>query len=256
MVAQRRGHGNLRRANAENDPCPAVGLFADTVANQQGEEDTDNTGGHVHQSSSLGGVTKVANKGCGVSRNNTARDGELTKVRPLPLHIISFTYQDDGENHEVQLRIHKSLKNLLGAELAALNTSLVDANMLQQSNLLLVRQPTSLHGGVGKEEESSETDHDGDEAENNKHGAPPSKRSSRAHMLEAIRNETTNNLAKTQTQVPKRKTRGLLGLGVPLAADEHQGRTNCSLKDTEEDTGDEEGLVVVGGGTTSGRDTP
>lgn len=75
-------------------------------------------------------------------------------------------------------------------------------------------------------------------------------------MLEAIRHGTSDNLANTETEVPERETRGLLGLCIPLAADEDQGRADGGLKDAKEDTGDEESLVIGGGGGAGGCDAP
>lgn len=68
------------RDDADNDPGPAVGAHADTKANEQGEEDGDNSGRHVHQSGALRSKTKVANQSRGVGRDDATGNRELNGV--------------------------------------------------------------------------------------------------------------------------------------------------------------------------------
>ena len=75
-------------------------------------------------------------------------------------------------------------------------------------------------------------------------------------MLEAERDQTTQNLCDPESQVPQHEPRGLLGLGVVLAADEHQGRTDGRLEDAQEDPRHQECGVVVRAGRGSGSDAP
>ena len=166
------------------------------------------------------------------------------------------SYQDDRDEHEVELRITKSLKNLLRTELAVLDTSLVDTDVLEQGNLLTRRQPPSLHGCVREEQEGAETNEHSDATQSHKHDTPASKRGTGTNVLEAKRHSTSDNLAQAQTEIPEGKPRSLLRLGVPLAADEHQGRTDGGLEDTQEDSRHEERGVVVSGSTTGGSDAP
>lgn len=94
--------------------------------------------------------------------------------------------------------------------------------MLEESDLLIVRQPFGLHGSIRKENDDARTNDDGDEAEGKEHGSPSSKLGIRAHVLEAKRYNTANDLAEAETKVPEREARSRLRLGIPLTADEHQ----------------------------------
>jgi hypothetical protein len=77
-----KGH-YVRRDDAGDDPSPAVGCPADTEADQQSEKDADDTGGHVHQSSALGGVSEVADEGGRVGGNDTTADRKLVCLSAL-----------------------------------------------------------------------------------------------------------------------------------------------------------------------------
>jgi len=166
------------------------------------------------------------------------------------------TYKNDGKEEQIELGVHEGLEDLLGSELPVLDTGLVDADVLEELNLFLAAQPPSLHGGIGKEEEGPETDGDGQATEHHEHDPPARERGVLADVLEAVRHGATNDLAETETEIPEGEAGSRLGLGVPLAADEEQRGRNGSFEDTKEHTGDEESLVIVGGGTGSGGDTP
>lgn len=128
--------------------------------------------------------------------------------------------------------------------------------MLQQGNLLGVAQPAGLHGRVRDEEDGADANGDGQAAEDDEHDAPAGKARAGSDMLEAVGDGAAEDLAEAETEVPEGEARGLLRLGVPLGADEHQGGTDGGLEDTQEDAGDEKGLVVVGGGTAGGCGAP
>jgi hypothetical protein len=55
-------------------------------------------------------------------------------------------------------------------------------------------------------------------------------------MLKTKGQETANDLASAQAAIPEGESGGLLGLGVPPAADEDQGGNNTSLEYPKEDT--------------------
>lgn len=128
--------------------------------------------------------------------------------------------------------------------------------MLQQSNLLVVRKPGGLHGSVRQEEEGRETNDNSDTSQDDKHDTPASEASAGGDMLEAVRNGTTKDLAQAQAEIPEREARSLLRFCIPLAANEHQRRPNSCLEDTQEDTRDEQRLVVVSSGTASSGNAP
>ena len=75
-------------------------------------------------------------------------------------------------------------------------------------------------------------------------------------MLEAKGDETTDNLTETETKIPEGKPGSLLGFGVPLTADEHQGRGNGSLEYAKEDTGHQQTVIIVSSSATGSGDTP
>ena len=77
MVAEERG---LPRDDADNDPSPAVRLLANAVADEEGEEDADSAGRHVHQGRLHRGIAKSLDQGGGVGSNDTTGDGELARV--------------------------------------------------------------------------------------------------------------------------------------------------------------------------------
>ena len=69
------------------------------------------------------------------------------------------------------------------------------------------------------------------------------------HVLEAEGDNAPDDLAHAKTAVPEAESGGLLGLGVPLTADEHEaGRDGC-FEDAEEDAGDKQRVVVEGSGS-------
>ena len=57
-----------------------MGLLANAVADEEGEEDADGTGWHVHQGRLHRSIIKSLNQGGGVGRNDTTGDGELARV--------------------------------------------------------------------------------------------------------------------------------------------------------------------------------
>lgn len=181
------GSWHLRRNDTGNDPSPSVRLLANTIANQQGEEDANNTGWHIQQSCLLGSPCRtfirqnVADQSCGVGGDDAARNGQ----------------EDDRQNQEIDLRVQKSLADLLDTELAALDTSLVDTDMLQKSNLFRVGKPFSLHRGIRNEEKGANAENNSQASQSDEHSSPASQSSRRAHVLETKRDETTDNLAKT-----------------------------------------------------------
>lgn len=122
--------------------------------------------------------------------------------------------------------------------------------MLQESDFLSIGQPLGLHRGVGDEEQNADADENGDDTEGDEHDAPASEAGA-GDVLEAVGDGAADDLAEAQSEVPEGEARGGLGLGVVLAADEHEGGTDGGLEDAEEDAGHEEGLVVVRGGTAS-----
>lgn len=167
-----------------------------------------------------------------------------------------MAYQDDSEEQEIHLGISQGFQDLLSAEFAVLNTSLVDTDVLQQGNLLIVRHPLSLHRGVRKKDDDARADDDGDQTESQKHSAPSRETSVGAHVLEAKRHKTTDDLTETQTKIPEGEARRRLGFSVPHTADNHQTWCNRCLEDTQEDAGDKESLIVGGRGTAGGSGTP
>lgn len=166
------------------------------------------------------------------------------------------TYQKDRQQQQPNLRINTRLKQLLNPEVAVLDTSQIDAHMLQQSHLLPIIHPLSLHGSVRKKNQNSHPDHERHHAQNQKHDSPPSKGGVHRHLLESPRKETPQDLAHAKTQEPERDPWGLLGLGIPLTADQHEGGRHGGLEHAEEDSGHEDGLVVVGRGDGAGGYAP
>lgn len=75
-------------------------------------------------------------------------------------------------------------------------------------------------------------------------------------VLEGEGDQATEDLANTQTGVPDGESRCLLLLVVVLGADKHKARSNGSLKDTQEDTGGHERVVVKGTGSSSTAQAP
>lgn len=226
--------------DAGNDPRPAVRAVADAEPDHEGEEDADHARGHVHQGCLLGGVLEAADESGRVRGDDAAGDRQ----------------QDNRNEEKPELGIKDGLANLLEAELLGRDASLVDGDVLEKGELLDIRKPFSLHRSVGQEKDDGKTSDDGNAAEDYKHGAPSRQSGIGSNMLEAIRDSTTQNLAETETKVPKREARSLLRLCVPVAANEHEGRTNSGLKHAEEDARDEQGLVVVRGSTAGGSNTP
>lgn len=75
-------------------------------------------------------------------------------------------------------------------------------------------------------------------------------------MLEAVGSSTSKDLAKPKAEVPEGKSRGLLRLCVPLAADQQKRGANGGFEDANENSRDQQGLVVVRGCTACSRNTP
>lgn len=75
---------DVRREEAGDDPCPSVRLLADTISNEEGEEDADGARGHVHQRGLLGSVAHVSDEGGRVGRHHTTRGGQLVLSECLP----------------------------------------------------------------------------------------------------------------------------------------------------------------------------
>lgn len=68
---------DLRWNQTSNDPCPAVGLLANTVADKQGEEDAHHPRGHIHQRCFLWVIAQIPDQ-CGrVCRDDTTGHREL-----------------------------------------------------------------------------------------------------------------------------------------------------------------------------------
>lgn len=65
--------------SAEGVPGPAVRGSADTKADEEGEEDTDNSGGHVEKGGDGAGVSKPGDESGGVGGYNTARNRDLAR---------------------------------------------------------------------------------------------------------------------------------------------------------------------------------
>ena len=126
--------------------------------------------------------------------------------------------------------------------------------MVQEGSLLGVGQKAGGHGGIRKDEESGETDHDRETAKEDEHDPPALER--RVNLLEAPAHEATNNLAYAKATVPEAEAGSLLRFGVPLTADEHQGRSDCGFEDAEEDTSGQESRVIRGGSCASRGDAP
>lgn len=126
--------------------------------------------------------------------------------------------------------ITECLHNLLGPELAALDTCLVDTDVLEQCNLFTAREPLGFHGCIRKKDKCGQADGDSDKAKGDEHDPPAGQRSSWADVLESITYETTNNLTQTQSEIPERESGSLLRLGVPLAADQHEGGSDGRFK--------------------------
>jgi hypothetical protein len=236
-----------------------MGLLSDANANKKREEDANGAGGHVHQCSLSRGVAQVADEGCGVGGDNTAGDRELGKwsaINSFPRLSGPVSYQHDSQEHEVELGVYESFDDLLKTELAVLDTGLIDANVLEESNLFAIREPLGLHRSIWEKQDDAQAGDDGGYAESNEHGAPSGQGSIGAHVLEAVGDGAADNLANTETKIPEGEAGSLFGFGVPLTADEHKRGADRGFEDTEEDARDEEGLVVVGSGTTCSRDTP
>lgn len=79
-MAKDLGEKDLRRADAVEDPSPAVGSLSDTPTNGKGEENAHNTGRHVHESSLLGLVAEVADESGRVGGNDTTGNRKLAET--------------------------------------------------------------------------------------------------------------------------------------------------------------------------------
>lgn len=167
-----------------------------------------------------------------------------------------MTHKNDGQSQEVHLWITQGLQNLLGPELAALNAGMIDTNVLQQGNFLAIGEPLCLHGRVGDEEEDGETDEDGYDSKDDKHDAPAGEGSTLGNVLEGIGHSTTKDLAQAETKVPEGEARSLLGLGVPLAANQHERGSHGGLEKTQEHSRHQESPVVERSSTTGSGDAP
>ena len=75
-------------------------------------------------------------------------------------------------------------------------------------------------------------------------------------LLKRIGQQTPNNLPKAETSIPNAKSWSCLGLCVPLTTDEHQGRGDCSFKDSQENPRGEKGVVVAGSRGACSCDSP
>lgn len=76
------------------------------------------------------------------------------------------------------------------------------------------------------------------------------------NVLEGERNDTTQDLCNTKTHVPKGKSRSLFTTCIILTTQQHQGWAYGCLKDTEEDSCDQQAAVVAGTSRGSRSDTP
>jgi len=58
-------------------------------------------------------------------------------------------------------------------------------------------------------------------------------------VLKGVGHGSTEDLAQAEAKIPEGEARGLLGLGVPLAADEDERGADGGLEDSEKYAGDE-----------------
>lgn len=164
-------------------------------------------------------------------------------------------YEEEHKGQEVHLGVSEEVDDLRGAELGVGYAGLVGRDVLEESALLGVGHPWGLHRAVRDAKVDEATDDDGDAAENDEHDAPIGD-GGVGDVLKTEGGEGTQDLAQTDAAVPQSEAGGLFGLGVPLTADDHEAGTDCGLKDTEEDTGDEETSVVTSGSDDSGGHAP
>ena len=155
------------------------------------------------------------------------------------------TYQGSDDGHEPDLDVEKRLNDMGHLEAGVDDSGLVAGDMLEQGGLLLFGQEARLHGAVWNDKVGRDAGHASDSAQDDKHGLPAGEIGV-LDMLEAERDEAADDLSQAQARVPDAESRRLLGLGVPLAADEHQTGRNGSLEDAQEDASREQGLVVPG----------
>jgi hypothetical protein len=136
-----------------------------------------------------------------------------------------------------------------------LDTSLVDTDVLQKSSLLGITEPLRFHGGVWKDEEGGQSNQSSRKADEHEHGLPCVE-ALVCDVLEHKGYKASDDLSKPETGIPHRESRGLLSLGVVLTADQHQAWGDSSLENSEEDTCDEERVVVESSGSCCTRDSP
>ena len=127
--------------------------------------------------------------------------------------------------------------------------------MVQQRCLLLIAEEACRYGAVRHEHGRKEAHSHGDYTERHKHGLPAGE-SSGGRMLEAERNKTADDLTSTQAAVPEGEPGRLLGLGVPLASQQHEAGCDGRLKDPKEDPAGEKTAVARRRCCASGCYTP
>lgn len=136
-----------------------------------------------------------------------------------------------------------------------LDSSLVDADVFEESGLLGLAEPFGFHRRVGQDEECSYPNQSRGHANEDEHGLPRLETPVR-DVLEREGYKTPKDLPKPETGIPDGESGGLLGLGVVLAADQHQTGGDGGLEHANEDAGGEEGVVVCCSGGCGAADSP
>lgn len=137
------------------------------------------------------------------------------------------------------------------------HAGLVACHMLQKSDLLRLGDPLGRHWVFWQEHVGRNADNDSAESQDDKHDPPICYGNCAvANELEAEGSECADNLTNSYAAVPDAEPQGLLLPGVPLTANEDQARPNGSFEDTEEDSRDQESVVIVYSCYGSGRNAP
>ena len=162
---------------------------------------------------------------------------------------VLVTDQDCDQNQEPDLHIAEGFKNMRPFEALVLNPSLVDADMvdadmLEHHDLAMIRKKLGLHWCIREPIRRRYPNHHHHEPQHDEHH-PPAGKGFSPHLLKRKRHQPTCYLAYTQAQIPEREPGRLLRLGLPLATDEHQGRPNSGLEDTQQDPHGKEAAIVL-----------
>lgn len=142
--------------------------------------------------------------------------------------------------------VKEDLKHLRWFELVIDHARLVACHMLQKGDLLRLGDPLGRHWVLWQEDVGRNADNDGAESQNDKHDPPICYGNCIvADELETEGGECADDLANAHAAVPDAEPQGLLLPRVPLTANEDQAWPNGSFEDAEEDSRDQEGVVIV-----------